>query len=264
MTTKALTAIAFAVTILCGCNPDDTKVTVNASALKAAAAGDLATAEVKLVIDTKIPYKSPVTEIIERAALPHLGADAAIEIKEIKKSKNNASRNKNNASRKENGEADGGRTDNDNQSTTEFTATFKIPVGTDKVLQKAPRSIFWLKYTPENKMFRLVHGPGLASLNSALRAIDGSYSLEYSGRYIPAVLFGGYDTTITIVNDDTISIGVAAVTVNGHSIIADSINTKKESVRINYGNTIYSGKAPCFMYGGFQTMSSGSPEQSNK
>ena len=257
MTTKTLTVIAFAATILCGCNPDDTKVTVNASALKVAAAGNLATAEVKLAISTKIPYKSPLTEIIKRTALPHLGEDAVIEIKEVKKSKGKKSG-------KDNQKADGNRTDNDDQSTTEFTATFKIPVGTDKVLQKAPRSIFWLKYTPENKMFRLVHGPGLGSLNSALRAIDSGYSLEYTGGYIPAVLFGGYDTTITIVNDDTITLGVAAVTVNGHGIIADSISTQKESVRINYGNGIYSGKAPCFMYGGFQTMSSGSPEQRDK
>ncbi len=256
MTAKMLTVMAFAATILCGCNPDDTKVTVNASALKAAAAGDLATAEVKLLIKTNISYESPVPEMIKRAAIPHLGKDATIEIKEIKEKGKN--------SRKGNREADGDRTNDNGQSTTEFTATFKIPVGSDKVLQKAPRSIFWLKYTPENKMFQLVHGPGLASLNSALRAIDGGCSLEYSGGYIPAFLFGGYDTTITIVNDDVITLGVAAVTVNGHSIIADSINTEKEAVRINYGNTIYSGKAPCFMYGGFQTMSSGSPEQNDR
>ena len=264
MTVKTLTAMAFVATILCGCNPDDTKVTVNASALKAAAAGYLATAEVKLLIKTNIPYESPHPEMIKRAAIPHLGEDATIEIREVKNEKGKNSR-------KGNQEADGKRTNENGQSTTEFTGTFKIPVGTDKVLQKAPRSIFWLKYTPEDKMFRLVHGPGLASLNSALRAIDGGSSLEYPGGYIPAVLFGGYDTTINVVNDDTISLGVAAVTVNGRGIIADSINmqanstnTQKESVRINYGNEIYSGKAPCFMYGGFQTMSSGSPGQNDK
>ena len=36
MIAKTLTIATIAATVLCGCTPDDTKVTVNASALKAA------------------------------------------------------------------------------------------------------------------------------------------------------------------------------------------------------------------------------------
>ena len=60
-------------------------------------------------------------------------------------------------------------------------------------------------------------------------------------------------------DDEKITLGVAAVKVNGKSVIAGNIDTHNGSLLIDYGNEVYTGKAPCFMYGGFQTMSSWSP-----
>ena len=101
----------------------------------------------------------------------------------------------------------------------------------------------------------------MSALNSALRSIGGSYALDYSGGYIGGLLLSSYDTTVNILNDDVITLGVAAVAVNGKPVIAGSVDTRASSLLIDYGNKIYQGKAPCFMYGGFQTMSSRSPSR---
>jgi hypothetical protein len=250
MFAKTLTIIAVAATVLCGCTPDETEVTVNASTLRAAAEGHVGTAKVKMVFDTSLPYESETPEKIRLAALPHLGEGAVIMIEEIK---HKGTPNKNN------NEPDKSVTKKEDKSTTKFIATFTIPVGNAEALQKAPRSILQLRYIPDDKMFYLVYGQGMSSLNSALRKLDGGYSLEYPGGYIARFLFGGDRTTINIQNDDKISIGVAAVTVNEKAVIAGTVDTHRHSLLIDYGNHFYSGKAPCFMYGGFQTMPSRSP-----
>ena len=104
----------------------------------------------------------------------------------------------------------------------------------------------------------------MSALNSALMAIGGGYWLEYSGGYIRGFLFSSYKTTVNILNDDVLTLGVAAVAVNGKPVIAGSVETRASSLLINYGNGFYEGKAPCFMYGGFQTMSSRSPASGAK
>ena len=251
MIAKTLTIATIAATVLCGCTPDDTKVTVNASALKAAVDGNVATAKVEMVLKTSIPIESGIPEKIRLAALPHLGENAEIKTKVIK-SKTKPEKSTTNSKSGEPATADG-------KTETTFIATFNIPVGTAEAIRKNPYGILQLQYTPEDKTFRLVYGHGMSSLNSAMKRIDVNGSLEYTGGYISRFLFGHKETTINILNDDKITLGVAAVTVNERAIIAGSIDTQKGPLLIDYGNVIYSGKAPCFTYGGFQTMSSWSP-----
>ena len=47
-------------------------------------------------------------------------------------------------------------------------------------------------------------------LNSALKAMDSSFMLEYSGGCINGVLFATYKTTVNVLNDDVVALGVAA------------------------------------------------------
>jgi hypothetical protein len=259
MFAKTLTTVIVTATVLCGCNPDETKVTVKASALKSAVEGKVATAKVEMRLDSTVPFESKHPERIRRAALPFLGKDAEIRIEAypalIKFGKGSKDPAK-------------AKTVTFDTKTSEpdarFTAVFDIPVGTASALQKAPPSILQLEYDPADKTFRLVYGRNMSALNSALMAIGGGYWLEYSGGYIRGFLFSSYKTTVNILNDDVITLGVAAVAVNGKSVIAGSVDTRASSLLIDYGNKIYQGKAPCFMYGGFQTMSSRSPASGAK
>ena len=246
---KALAVATLAATFLCGCNPDETNVTVKASALKAATEGKVATAKVDMRIEAPIPLESDIPEKVRRAALPFLGENGTIRAESHKKdSKANESKAPKPGSKEV-------------PPKTRFLASFDIPVGTHEALQKAPHGILQLEYDPKDKTFRLVYGRGMPALNSALTAIDENCRLDYTGGYIRGFIFGSYKTTIRIQNDDKITIGVAAVNVNGDAIIAGSVDTDQNSLTIDYGNKFYAGKAPCFMYGGFQSMSSWSPER---
>ena len=240
--------IALAKTVLCGCNPDETKVTVNASALKSVAEGKVATAKVELRLDSNIPFESEIAELIRRKALPFLGKDAEIRIEPTHKDSNSRKGTNNTTKVKK-----------DSPPNARFIATFDIPVGTASALNEAPPGILQLEYTEKDKTFRLVYGRNMSPLNSALKKMDNSFVLEYSGGYISGILFSHYKTTITVLNDEKITLGVAAVNVNGKGVIAGNIDTHNGSLLIDYGNEVYTGKAPCFMYGGFQTMSSWSP-----
>lgn len=246
MFAKTLVTAVLAAVVLCGCNPDETKVTVNASALKSAAEGKAATAKVELRLDSVITFESNVPEKVRRVALPFLGKGAKIQIEAIE-NKSSSGEGAGDAAKKK-----------DRQ--TRFIATFDVPVGTASALQKAPPSILQLEYAPEDKTFRLVYGPGMSSLNSALKAMDSSFMLEYSGGCINGVLFATYKTTVNVLNDDVVALGVAAVDVNGKPVIAGTVDTSAQSLLIDYGNKFYVDKAPCFMFGGLPSMSSRSPK----
>lgn len=249
MFARTLTTAILAATVLCGCKPDETKVTVKASALKSAVEGNVATAKVEMRLDSVIPFESKAPEEVRRAALPFLGKDAEIKIEAIRTQSNSGKKATDAAQANKKKENPNAR----------FIATFDVPVGTASALQKAPPSILQLEYVPADKTFRLVCGRNMLALNSALQAIDSSFTLEYTGGYIRGFLLAHYDTTVKILNDDVITLGVAAVFVNGKSVIAGSVDTHASSLLIDYGNKIYEGKAPCFVYGDFQTMSSWSP-----
>ena len=248
MFVRTLMTATLAAAVLCGCNPDETKVTVNASALKSVAEGKVATAKVELRLDSNIPFESEIAELIRRKALPFLGKDAEIRIEPTHKDSNSRKGTNNTTKVKK-----------DSPPNARFIATFDIPVGTASALNEAPPGILQLEYTEKDKTFRLVYGRNMSPLNSALKKMDNSFVLEYSGGYISGLLFSHYKTTITVLNDEKITLGVAAVNVNGKGVIAGNIDTHNGSLLIDYGNEVYTGKAPCFMYGGFQTMSSWSP-----
>ena len=248
MFVRTLVTATLTAAVLCGCNPDETKVTVNASALKSAVEGKVATAKVELRLDSNIPFESEIARLIRREALPFLGKDAEIRIAPTRKDSN---------SRK--GTNDTAKVKKERPPEARFIATFDIPVGSASALNEAPPGILQLEYTPEDKTFRLVYGRNMSPLNSALKKMDNSFVLEYSGGYISGFLFSHYKTTVTVMNDEKITLGVAAVRVNGKGVIAGNVDTHNGSLLIDYGNEVYTGKAPCFMYGGFQTMSSWSP-----
>lgn len=63
---------------------------------------------------------------------------------------------------------------------------FNIPVGTAQVLNSAPRSVLWLKYSPNDKTFRLVHGNAINGLNSAeFRAVISNVDGETQASWEP-------------------------------------------------------------------------------
>ena len=249
MFARTLVTATLTAAVLCGCNPDETKVTVNASALKSAAEGKVATAKVELRLDSNLPFESEIAELISRKARPFLGKDAEIRIEPTHKDSNSRKGTNNTA-----------KVQKEKPPQARFIANFDIPLGTASALREAPPGILQLEYTEKDKTFRLVYGRNMSPLNSALRKMDSSFALEYPGGYISAFLFSHYETTITVLNDEKITLGVAAVNVNGKGVIAENIDTHDGSLLIDYGNKVYTGKAPCFMYGGFQqAMPSWSP-----
>lgn len=261
MFARTLTTAILAATVLCGCKPDETKVTVKASALRSAVKGNVATAKVEMRLDSEIPFESKEAERIRCAALPFLGKDAEIRIEEIKAHSNSGKGTNDTAKANKKKAKPAART---SPPYVRFIATFDVPVGTASALQKAPPSILQLEYAPADKTFRLVHGRNMSALNSVLMLMGVGYALEYTGGYIRGFLFSSYKTTVNILNDDVITLGVAAVAVNGKPVIAGSVDTRASSLLIDYGNRFYESKAPCFMYGGFQTMLSRSPASGAK
>lgn len=234
---STLIAIAF-----CGCTPEETFVAVNASALKKAASGELAIAKVEMVFDIQNKDDLSLPGKIRKAALPYLGEGAVIEVEKTEKRKVREV-----GSIREDSEVEVGKSLDD----AKLVARFNIPVGTDTALMSAPRSILYLKYTTGDKTFRLVHGNNISSLNAALSEVDSSVKFEYDGGNAG---FGESGTTIKIVNDANVTIGVAAAKVNGNNIIAGSLDTSDGALKISYNNGFYSGVSPCFTFGGFQSM----------
>lgn len=235
-------SIIAAFTMFSGCTPEETFVAVNATALKKAASGELATAKVEMVFDIQNKDDLSLPGKIRRAALPYLGEGAVIEVEKTEKRKVREG-----GSIREDSEVEVDKS----LDGAKLVARFNIPVGTDAALMSAPRSILYLKYTTGDKTFRLVHGNNISSLNSALSDVNSSVEFEYDGG---SSGFGGSGTTIKIVNDANVTIGVAAAKVNGNNIIAGSMDTSDGALKICYDNGFYSGVSPCFTFGGFQSM----------
>lgn len=242
MNIKTIVLSAIIAAAICGCTPEETFVVVNASTLEKAASGRLAAAKVEMVFDIENKNDPSLPEKIRRAALPYLGEGAVIEVEKTEKRKVRSG-----GSIREDSEVEVEK----NLDDAKLVARFYIPVGTDTALMNAPRSILHLKYTSGDKTFRLVHGNNISSLNSALSDIDSSIEFEYDGGYSG---LGGSGTTIKIVNDANVTIGVAAAQVNGNKIIAGSMDTSDGALSICYDNDFYSGVSPCFTFGGFQSM----------
>lgn len=242
MSIKTIMSSTLIAAAVCGCTPEETVVAVNASALKKAASGELATAKVEMVFDIQNEDDPSLPEKIRRAALPYLGKGAVIEVEKTEKRKVRVE-----GSLREDSEIEVDKS----LDGAKLVARFNIPVGTDTVLMSAPRSILHLKYTAGDKTFRLVHGNNISALNSALSEVNSGVEFEYDGG---SAGLGGSGTTIKIANDDNVTIGVAAVKVNGNNIIAGSMDTSDGSLKICYDNEFYSESSPCFTFGGFQSM----------
>lgn len=242
MNTKTVVSSALIAAAICGCTPKETFVAVNASALKKAASGELATAKVEMVFDIQNKDDLSLPGKIRKAALPYLGEGAVIEVEKTEKRKVREG-----GSIREDSEVEVDKS----LDGAKLVARFNIPVGTDTALMSAPRSILYLKYTTGDKTFRLVHGNNISFLNSALSDVNSSVEFEYDGG---SSGFGGSGTTIKIVNDANVTIGVAAAKVNGNNIIAGSLDTSDGALKICYDNGFYSGVSPCFTFGGFQSM----------
>ena len=238
---------AMVIGVLCGCTPEETFVLVDASALNKAASGELASAKVEMVFDIESKDDPNLPGKIKRAALPYLGTGATIEIEKTEKKR----LREGGSIRDEEEEVETSLDD------AKMVGRFSIPVGTEEVLNRAPRSVLWLKYTPADKSFRLVPGNNVRFLNSALASVNDNVEFEYKGGTGDS-FSDDSGTTIKIVGDEPISIGVAAVKVNGNLVIADSFTpgTGSRAVKINYDNEFYSDCAPCFIFGGIPSMPS--------
>jgi hypothetical protein len=245
MRVTSVICVATAILAICGCTPEETFVAVNATALKKAVAGELASAKVEMVFDISNKEDPELPNKIRKVALPYLGKDAVIELEKTEKRKVRAG---------------GSIRDSDEEVEVDkslegvkLVARFSIPVGMESVLASAPRSIMWLKYTPDDRTFRLVNGNAIGGLNSALSGVNEDIKYEYDGGY-----HLGFDealgTTIKIVNDDNVTVGIAAATVNGKKIIASVFSTGDHSLKIAYNNEFYEGLSPCFVYGTFQAV----------
>lgn len=236
----ALIVIAF----ICGCTPEETFVLVDSSALKQAVNGGLASAKVEMVFAIKHNDDPTLPGRVKRVALPYLGSGATIEIEktEMKRVREGGS------IRDEEIEVASSLDD------AKMIASFSIPVGTEDVLNQTRRSILWLKYTPSDKSFRLVPGNAVESLNSAISDMDGGMGITftYTGG-TSQTLSDAKGTTIKIVGDESVKIGVAAVKVNGERFIAGTVSPKSGSVKINYDNQFYDIYAPCFIFGEIPT-----------
>ena len=228
---------------LCGCEPEETFVVVNASALKEAAAGKLAYAKVEMVFDINDKEDPQLPTKIRKAALPFLGRGAVIEVEKTEKRHVRES-----ASIREESEREVDR----RLENAKLVARFNIPIGTIGMLEDTRQSILWLKYKGSDKTFQLVHGNAIGSLNSSLRDVNDSIEFEYNGGY------GGYrgnkGTTIKIVDDESITIGAAAVKTNGQHIISGTCSTQDGPLKISYNNNFYNGLAPCFVFGSYPSL----------
>lgn len=231
--------------MFCGCTPEETFVVVKASELKKAASGQLGTAKVEMVFDIQDKKDLELPNKIRRAALPYLGEGAVVEVEktEVKKRKTRSSGSLRDDESEE--EVD----ESKSLEGAKLVARFNIPVGTERQLNSAERSIMWLKYRESDNMFLLVNGNNVRALNSALSRVESSVDYEYDGG-------SGSSVTVKVVNDETISLGVAAVEVNGKKVIAGSVNTGKGALKLNFDNSFYSGLAPCFRFGGYPDMTS--------
>ncbi len=245
MRIKSAMLAAAAAIVLGGCTPEETFVAVNASALKCAARGELASAKVEMVFDIQSKDDPDLPNKIRKAALPYLGQGAVIEIEKTEKR-----RVRGGGSIREDSEVEVDKS----LDGAKLVARFDIPIGVGDVLDKAPRSIMWLKYTPSDKTFRLLPGNAVRALNSSLSTVNSSVEFEYDGGNSHGIGDAG-GTTIKIIKDDTVTVGVAAVKVNGRRIVAGSADTADGSVKISYNNDFYAGLAPCFTLGAFPSMS---------
>ena len=222
--------------VICGCEPEETFVLVNGSALKKAAAGEAANAQVEMIFDIDSSSDRDLPGKIKRVALPYLGSGATIEIEKTERKRYREG---------------GSIRDEEIQvksclDDAKMVCRFSIPVGTEEVLKNAPRSILWLKYSPENKLFRLVPGNAVVSLNSELAAVvDSDVKFEYKGGESSGILKPG--TTIKIVGDDPVKIGVFAVEVDGKPVICGSASVGSDPIKINYNNKFYKEEFPFFV-----------------
>ena len=87
MNTKTIVLSTLTAAAICGCTPEETFVVVNASALKKAAAGELATAQIEMAFDIQNKDDLSLPGKIRRAALPYLGEGAVIEVEKTEKRK---------------------------------------------------------------------------------------------------------------------------------------------------------------------------------
>lgn len=233
--------VFISIAFICGCTPEETFVLVDAPSLRQAVNGGLASAKVEMVFAIKHNDDPTLPGRIKRVALPYLGSGATIEIEktEMRRVREGGS------IRDEEIELTSSLDD------AKIVACFTIPVGTEEVLEKAQRSILWLKYTPSDKSFRLVPGNAVNAMNSAISDMDGGVgiSFDYTGG-TSHTFSDANGTTIKIVGDESVKVGVAAVKVNGERFLAGTVSPQSGSVKINYDNQFYDTCAPCFIFGG--------------
>lgn len=242
MTVLKYFLLSVGIALYCGCTPEEVFVLVQASELQKAASGQLGHAQVELVFEMQNVDDPEFPNKIRRAALPYLGEGAVIELeKQVSRTVRSSG-----SLRDQEEEVELNTTLKD----AKLVARFTIPVGTPGVLQQTGRSVMWLQYTPQDKTFRLVNGNAIQGLNSSLATVGDGVSYDYDGGYAPM----DEGTTIKIVNDETITVGVAAVEVNGSPVIAKTLSTEASALKIDYNNNFYNGNSPCFVYGAYQEL----------
>jgi hypothetical protein len=217
-----------------GCTPEETTVVVKASELKKAAEGGLGVAQIEMVFDVQTSNDPTLPEKIKRAALPFLGEGGKISIEKIE------------SHRISDDTSSYKRRSVVSLEKVKLVGNFFIPVGTEQALSNAPESLMCLKYIPQNKTFQLVPGTAVYDLNRVLQRIDPMIKFEYNG--------GGTDltgrgTTIKILNDTSVNIGVIAAKVNDNMTLSKTFNTSNGMLQISYNNDIYKNLAPSFILG---------------
>ena len=130
MNTKTVVSSALIAAAICGCTPEETFVAVNASALKKAASGELATAKVEMVFNIQNKDDLSLPGKIRRVALPYLGEGAVIEVEKTEKRKVREG-----GSIREDSEVEVDKS----LDGAKLVARFNIPVGTDTALRSAHR-----------------------------------------------------------------------------------------------------------------------------
>lgn len=214
---------------LCGCDPDETVVTVSTSALRTAAEGGLGKAKVVVSYDLSECKDLDLPLKIKKAALPFLGEGASIEIERTIKKKVRTA-----ADDEENEEEEVSTSLDD----AKLVASFTIPVGADEALKRG-KSILWLRYSPNDKVFSLINGNSLSDMNTTLYKINDDVECEFKG-----------STTVIKVNyDEPHPIGVAAVAVGKEKVLVGTFEKKGGKLSIDYCNDFYNEIAPCFTWG---------------
>lgn len=234
--------LAFTTLFFWGCTPEDTYVVVKASELQKAANGGLGTAQIEMVFAIQSDDDPNLPEKIKRAALPFLGNGGEIVIEKTEKH------------RITDGDSLRDEQPEVKLDKAKMIGRFNIPVGTENALLQAPRSIMWLRYRPHDKTFHLVPGNAVADLNHALNNINAMVEFEYDGGYCSG--FEGEGTTIKILNDATINVGVAAVKVNNNPVLSGTQSTANGTLKISYNNDFYKNLAPCFFFGDMPNLKS--------